>query len=149
MTEELCLDCGRPRSEHETDYDYALDDRKAFKAAVARRVEEKLAEHRYFAALVEYKMAMHRDPNQTLVPRPRTDGLDRLEFARIRKLAEARDFKHLVDQRVQAVKMARGDAEFIVPPGSLPTRPSKGLRLAMFGPNAKDVEDIEFRDGPV
>jgi hypothetical protein len=135
MTEDLCLDCGLPREDHETDYDYALDDRKAFDRAVAKRVEEKLAEHRYVAALVEWKMAQARGDSS--VPKPRSPAVDAAELA----LIEARDFRARVDHRVaQMIQESRGaDGEYVTPSNA----PTREAWLAGLG---KSVADCETKD---
>ena len=85
MSEDLiCADCGRPFSEHDE-----------FRDAVDERVEQKLAEHKYFTQLVAHKMS------PGIVPKPRTESLDRLEIARIEALHHAKEVQHRADRIVQ------------------------------------------------
>jgi hypothetical protein len=77
----------------------------------------------------EYKMAQaHGDMS---VPRPRTPDLDALEVARIRKLVEARDLKHRVDQKIQAAHVAQGVGVFITD-----RAPSRDVWAAGLGKSA-------------
>src|SRR2546422_10983675 len=79
--------------------------RRGFDAAVARRADEIIRDHKHFEQLVQHKMA------PALVPAPRTPDLDRLELARIAKLAEAREVKARADRIVQASRGA--SAEYV------------------------------------
>src|SRR5438552_19215821 len=75
MSEDLiCADCGQPFSEHDE-----------FREAVDERVEQKLAEHKYFTQLVAHKMS------PDTVPKPRTESLDALDHARIKASARQRE----------------------------------------------------------
>jgi hypothetical protein len=80
----------------------------AKRADFERRVVDRIAETKAVNALVEHKLA------PTVVPKPRTPSLDRLEIARITKLREAREIKSRADRLVQAHRVARGEAAFVV-----------------------------------
>lgn len=116
-----CKECGDPWEDHQPDHDVAVEVRKRaeFDQAVAARVEELVAERKYFEALIAWKMARaHGDKS---VPRPRSAAADRDEILLIEAREHEADFRGRVDQRVQAAKLARGDAEFIRDPNT-PTR---------------------------
>jgi hypothetical protein len=145
----LC-ECGLPYCDpiHVGDADVEDEVRKRaeFDQTVAKRTEELIAEKKYFVALVAYKAAMARDPNQTSVPKPRSPAVDAAELA----LIEARDFRARVDHRVaQMVQAARGaDGEYVTPKG-----PSRDEWAAGLGKSAafevKDGDHIEIKDGPL
>jgi hypothetical protein len=121
---------------------------REFDRAVSKRADVLYREQKHFTALVEYKAATLRDPNQKSVPAPRTPDLDRLERVRIEKLAEARAVKARADQLVQEHRIKMGTAEFVVREGDtvvpreLGKVPTFGERLGYF----KDVTALEFRD---
>ena len=97
MSEDLiCADCGRPFSEHDE-----------FREAVDERVEQKLAEHKYFTQLVAHKMS------PDTVPKPRTESLDALEHARIKAFARQREIH---DRAMRLVEEYHG-----IPVGTVPT----------------------------
>jgi hypothetical protein len=150
----LCAECGLPRSHPDhADGDADVDDERAaradFDARVAARTDELLAEHRAVAQLADFKMGRG--------PKPRTQSLDALERARIRKLAEARDFKHRVDAKVFAHRVANGTAEFVIQTkdgGMMPADPvliAAKIREARADIHSgKDATwpNLEFRNGP-
>lgn len=106
---------------------------------VAKLVSEKMYQH-YLAQF------LYDQAHGVISPRPRDPwgDTDLLEQARIRKLAEARDFKALVDRKVMEHKAAQGTAEYIDVPAVVPPR-----RQWLEGASVKDAPDLEFRDGPV
>jgi hypothetical protein len=111
--------------------------RRDFDEAVARRADEIIRDHKHFKQLVQHKMA------PASVPAPRTPDLDRLELARIAKLAEAREVKARADRIVQA---SRGATAKYITDQNAPTS-----REQYFGPRdtwVKDAREIEYRDGP-
>jgi hypothetical protein len=76
-------------------------------------------------------------------PVERDDNLDRLEIARIEKLAEAREVKSRADRIMQSLRGA--SAEYVTDENA-PTS-----REQYFGPRntwVKDAGDVEYRDGP-
>jgi len=120
--DELCADCGLPYGDavHTGDVDVMAEvsERAEIEREVARRVEEKLAEHHYFAALVEWKLAQARGDSS--VPKPRSPAVDAAELVLIEAREREADFKALVDRKVQDAKVARGDAVFVKPNDVLP-----------------------------
>jgi hypothetical protein len=144
MSEELCSICNEPRSAHEFDEDPAILEREEFERAVTVRAEQIHVEAKAVKVRVEHKLALAHGVS---MPAPRSPDLDALELARITKLAEARDFEHLVSKKVQDARAQRGDAEYVTQ-SDLPTRPTRDQRRA-YASSAKDVEVIETRNGPV
>jgi hypothetical protein len=143
--DELC-ECGLPYGDavHTGDADVEDEarERAEFEQAVAKRTEELVAEKKYFAALVSWKMAQARGDSS--VPHPGGPSLDKLELARIRADETVREVQRRVAQKMQA---ARGDkAEFIRPAGWDATAAD---RRAWLNGGAKEVLSMETRDAGV
>src|SRR5438477_8708601 len=149
--EMMCLECGLPYDHPDHVGDADLDDERAahadFKARVSERVEQKLAHHRAVQALVEHKLS------PDIVPKPRTESLDRLEIARIEALHHAKEVQHRAERIVQD---SRDEPEFVVRDGGVMVPADRDEIHAFIGqvrmeigqaPQVKDVPDgLEFRN---
>jgi hypothetical protein len=109
----LCTECGLPLSFHTRDAD--VEDEQAriaeFRREVAVRVEEKLAERKYIAALVEWKIANKKGlADQTSHPDSRIRNAANLKF--IADYDAAADFSRRVETKMLNMRIARGEMPY-------------------------------------